>query len=149
MIDIVDEETRSRMMSGIRAKNTRPEITLRKALHAKGFRFRVHVSELPGKPDIVLKKYKAAIFVHGCFWHHHHGCRYATVPKTRPDFWIEKFKQNQSRDDLANLALKKLNWRVAVVWECGIRNSSDMEDCVNALASWLLSASTDLEIGAM
>ena len=98
MTDIVDSQTRSRMMSGIRGKNTKPELALRRSLHALGFRYRLHAKGIPGKPDIVMPKYRAVIFVHGCFWHRHAGCRYATVPATRPEFWATKFDANVVRD---------------------------------------------------
>lgn len=105
------------MMSGIRGKNTKPEIIVRKALHAAGYRFRLHRKDLPGKPDIVLPKYKTVIFVHGCFWHKH-DCRYFKWPKTRPDFWREKIEGNVERDRLAYEKLEEMGWRVKVVWEC-------------------------------
>lgn len=117
MVDVVDKKTRSRMMSGIRGKNTKPEIIVRKALHAAGYRFRLHRKDLPGKPDIVLPKYKTVIFVHGCFWHKH-DCRYFKWPKTRPDFWREKIEGNVERDRLAYEKLEEMGWRVKVVWEC-------------------------------
>ena len=98
MADIVDPETRSRMMSGIKGKNTRPELALRRALHARGFRYRLHDKRLPGKPDLILPRFRAAIFVHGCFWHRHEGCKYATTPATRPEFWQAKFRENAERD---------------------------------------------------
>src|SRR4051812_7398106 len=97
-MDIVDRTTRSRMMSGIRNKNTRPEIAIRQALHAAGYRFRLHRRDLPGSPDIVLPRHRIAVFVHGCFWHRHLGCRFATSPKTNQDFWNTKFAANVARD---------------------------------------------------
>lgn len=124
MTDIVDAATRSRMMSGIRDKNTRPEITVRQALHKAGFRFRLHRKDLPGKPDIVLPKYHTVIFVHGCFWHGH-DCRYFKVPKTRTDFWMGKIKSNIDRDKRHVAALKSLGWHVMTVWECEIRDKKD------------------------
>lgn len=124
MTDIVDAATRSRMMSGIRGKNTRPEIMVRQALHKAGFRFRLHRKDLPGKPDLVLPKYQAAIFVHGCFWHGH-DCRYFKIPKTRTDFWMAKIASNSSRDQRDIEALRKLGWRVMIVWECEIRDRKD------------------------
>lgn len=111
-------------MSGIRGKNTRPEIIVRQALHKAGFRFRLHRKDLPGKPDLVLPKYEAAIFVHGCFWHGH-DCRYFKIPKTRTDFWMAKIASNSSRDQRDIEALHKLGWRVMVVWECDIRDKKD------------------------
>ncbi|RKQ52886.1 T/G mismatch-specific endonuclease [Vogesella indigofera] len=123
-MDIVDQQTRSRMMSGIRAKDTKPEICIRRYLHSKGFRFRLHVSALPGCPDIVLPKYRLCIFVHGCFWHQHLGCRFATMPATRTEFWQEKFRVNKIRDEQAKDALLKSGWRVLEIWECGLKNRS-------------------------
>lgn len=120
-MDIVDNETRSRMMSSIKGKNTQPEILLRKYLHANGFRFRIHVAGLPGKPDIVLAKYRLCIFVHGCFWHQHEGCKLAAMPHTNLEFWEKKFAANKKRDEEVNIKLHNLGWRVFVIWECGIR----------------------------
>lgn len=125
MIDIVDQKTRSRMMSGITGRNTHPELVIRKYLHAQGFRFRVHVSRLPGKPDIVLPKYKLCIFVHGCFWHHHDGCSNATTPKTRSEFWMKKFIENRQRDIRVKIQLRDAGWRVFEIWECGLKNQRD------------------------
>lgn len=138
MADIVDKATRSRMMAGIGGKNTKPEMVLRRALHAQGFRFRLHVASLPGKPDIVLPKHRAAILVHGCFWHRHADCRFATTPATRPDFWSEKFRQNVLRDQRNLAALRDRGWRVATVWECDIRRGGEV---IDAVAEWLQSGS--------
>lgn len=121
MVDVVDKATRSRMMSGIQGKNTKPELLVRKYLHAKGLRFRLHVKELPGKPDLVFSKYKAVVFVHGCFWHRHAGCKYATTPSSREQFWENKLSENVSRDAYQLAALIELGWRVFVVWECELR----------------------------
>lgn len=134
MADIVDKATRSRMMAGIGGKNTKPEMMLRRALHAQGFRFRLHVASLPGKPDIVLPKHRAVILVHGCFWHRHPGCRFATTPATRPDFWSEKFRQNVLRDQRNQAALSNQGWRVATVWECDLRQGSG---AIEELVAWL------------
>jgi DNA mismatch endonuclease (patch repair protein) len=117
LADVVDKATRSRMMSGIRGKDTTPEKAVRSALHKAGFRFRLHVRDLPGKPDIVLPKYRTAIFVHGCFWHGHE-CRNFKWPKTRADWWRKKIEANKARDRKARTALRKLGWNVRVVWEC-------------------------------
>jgi len=120
MADIVDKETRSRMMSGIRGKDTKPEMIVRRALHKAGYRYRLHVKDLPGKPDIVLPKYKTVIFVHGCFWHHH-DCKNSKWPKTREEFWRKKIEGNVARDKKAYAELEKLGWKVIVIWECQIR----------------------------
>lgn len=121
MGDIVDRETRSRMMSGIRAKNTKPELLVRKYLHGRGLRFRLHAKNLPGKPDLAFPKYKAVVFVHGCFWHRHSGCKYATTPSSREHFWTNKLSENVARDAYQIAALGGLGWRVFVVWECELR----------------------------
>jgi len=121
MADIVDKKTRSRMMSNIRARNTRPEIAVRKFLFSQGLRFRLHRKDLPGSPDIVLPKYKLAVFVHGCFWHRHKGCRLAYTPKTRTASWEAKFESNTARDKRSMRLLKKLGWRTTFVWECRVR----------------------------
>lgn len=124
MADVVDKKTRSRMMSGIRSTNTRPELAVRRTLHAAGLRYRLHVSDLPGKPDIVLHRHKLCIFVHGCFWHRHAGCRLTATPATRSEFWLDKFAQNVQRDQAAREALRQQGWRVFILWECGIRKQS-------------------------
>jgi DNA mismatch endonuclease (patch repair protein) len=121
-MDIVDSATRSKMMSGIRGKNTHPELVVRRSLHANGYRFRIHRKDLPGNPDIVMPKLKTCIFVHGCFWHRHVGCRYATTPKTRPEFWAEKFSKNLQRDANSHHALELLGWTVITIWECELKN---------------------------
>jgi DNA mismatch endonuclease (patch repair protein) len=118
MTDIVDRATRSRMMSGIRGRDTKPEIIVRKYLHAAGLRFRLAPKNMPGKPDIVLPKYRTVVFVHGCFWHRHKGCRYAATPATRADFWQKKFEANVERDGRTHEQLADLGWRVIVIWEC-------------------------------
>ncbi len=126
-------------MSGIKGKNTQPELAVRRALHARGFRFRLHDKALAGKPDLVLPKWKAAVFVHGCFWHQHRGCSNASVPVTRQDFWIAKLNANVARDSRLALLLQSQGWRVAIVWECSIRmavKSGDMTIFEN-LADWL------------
>lgn len=123
MPDIVDSATRSRMMAGIRSKDTKPELQVRKALHALGFRYRLHDRRLPGHPDLVLPRYRVAIFVHGCFWHRHEGCFHASTPATRAGFWAAKFEKNVQRDRQSRQALKEAGWRVLVVWECGLKHA--------------------------
>jgi DNA mismatch endonuclease, patch repair protein len=145
--DNVDQQTRSRLMAGIRGKDTRPEMALRRAMHARGFRYRLHATGLPGRPDLVLPKYGAVVFVHGCFWHRHPGCRYTSIPSTRPEFWQTKFEANVVRDNAARGALLIAGWRVATVWECAARKSQQVEVAVNLLAAWLRSGSTEIEIG--
>ncbi|WP_426427191.1 very short patch repair endonuclease [Pseudomonas palmensis] len=136
-MDIVSKETRSRMMSNIRGSNTIPEMKVRKFLHRHGFRFRLHPRELPGRPDIVLPRYHLCIFIHGCFWHRHPGCRYTTTPSSRKEFWYSKFEQNVKRDVKKRNELLDLGWRVFELWECGIRKR-DLE------MNWLLDAVQDL-----
>lgn len=132
-------------MSGIRAKNTKPEILVRKLLHRQGFRFRLHVRNLPGKPDIVLPKHRAIVLVHGCFWHGH-DCHLFKLPATRTRFWKEKIKSNRVRDSQTRASLLSSGWRVAVVWECAIRGAdSNIEQIAYRLTDWLLS--NEKEIG--
>lgn len=147
MTDIVDQQTRSRMMAGIRGKNTKPELLLRRALHARGFRFRIHSSKVHGRPDIVLPKHRAVIFVHGCFWHRHEGCRYTTNPSTRPEFWQAKFEANVARDSDVRATLLERGWRVATVWECALRKLGQVATSVEFLSGWLLSDEGQIEIG--
>lgn len=135
MADIVSPEVRSRMMRGIKGKNTKPEIELRKLLHNAGFRYRLHRKDLPGKPDIVLPKWNAAIFVHGCFWHRHPGCSLTTTPSTREEFWKQKFEANMERDARNREALLDIGWRVAIVWECGLRK--DPDSIASEVFDWL------------
>lgn len=136
-MDIVDKQTRSRMMSGIRSKNTKPELLVRRLLHRRGFRYRLHVSGLPGKPDLVFPKYHAVVFVHGCFWHGHE-CKLFRMPGTRTEFWKRKITGNRQRDRRESKALAKLGWRIAIVWECALRGSNaDPENAVEKLAAWL------------
>ncbi|KQQ78995.1 DNA mismatch endonuclease Vsr [Aureimonas sp. Leaf324] len=121
MVDTLTPAQRSERMSRIRSTNTKPEVTLRKALHRLGFRFRLHGNRLPGKPDIVLPRYRTAIFVHGCFWHRHEGCKVATTPKTNTSFWVDKFNRNVARDAAAAVELQASGWKVLVAWECDLR----------------------------
>lgn len=147
MADVVDPATRSRMMSGIRGKNTKPELLIRKALHARGFRYRLHCKDLPGNPDLCLPKYRAVIFVHGCFWHGH-ACHLFKWPKTRPEFWWEKIGRNRAVDEAALAELAAEGWRVAVVWECALkgRERLDQTEVLDSLSSWLKSGAPQLSI---
>lgn len=123
MADTVDRKTRSRMMAGIKGKDTGPEMLVRRFLHKAGFRYRLHDYNLPGCPDLVLPRYRIVIFVNGCFWHRHQGCKLAYLPKTNLDKWQKKFDQNVIRDRNNIDALVKTGWRVIVVWECGLRKN--------------------------
>jgi DNA mismatch endonuclease (patch repair protein) len=146
MTDIVDTSTRSRMMSGIRGKNTKPELLIRSILHCRGFRFRLHASDLPGKPDLVLPRYGAVIFVHGCFWHGH-DCSYFKWPESRPEFWREKIGKNRANDLKSTQVLSKSGWRTLIIWECATRpNSSNSEALVDRVDVWLHSGRKYLEI---
>lgn len=145
MADIVDRATRSRMMAAIKGKDTRPELLLRRALHARGFRYRLHARSLPGRPDLVLPRWRAVVFVHGCFWHRHPGCRYATTPATRPQFWQEKFDANVARDIRSIEALQAQHWRTAIIWECALR-SGHVEMVAEELSEWLRSDRRQLQI---
>ena len=121
-------EQRSRNMSAIKSKNTKPEIKVRKVLHSMGYRFRLHSKDLPGSPDIVLPKYKTVIFVHGCFWHRHENCKYASTPKTRKEFWNKKFTENKKRDSEIQEKIKILDWRSVVIWECETKNIENLRE---------------------
>ena len=134
MSDTLSQTQRSYNMSRIRGKNTKPEILVRKGLHARGFRFRLHNKKLPGSPDIVLPKYGVAIMVNGCFWHGHKGCRYATKPKTNVEFWEIKIARNRHRDEVTNAHLEALGWHVITVWECELRGKSIVASRLDALA---------------
>lgn len=124
MVDTITRERRSWNMSRIKGRNTGPEMRLRSLLHRTGFRFRLHAKELPGKPDIILPKYRAVILVHGCFWHRHEGCRNATTPSTRAEFWQSKFDSNVSRDERNRAALQAAGWIVFTIWECELKSDA-------------------------
>jgi len=144
MAESITPETRSRMMSGIRGKNTRPEMTVRSFLHRNGFRFRLHELDLPGKPDVVLPRWKVVIFVHGCFWHGHMGCRYFKLPKTRAEFWKTKIDGNAQRDALVVDRLRGADWRVATIWECSLRD--DPNQALEELTHFIRSERLSLEV---
>ena len=133
MSDTLSQTQRSYNMSRIRGKNTKPEILVRKGLHARGFRFRLHNKKLPGSPDIVLPKYGVAIMVNGCFWHGHKGCRYATKPKTNIEFWEPKIARNKHKDEVTAAHLEALGWTGITIWECELRTSSQLDDKLNTL----------------
>ncbi|WP_449121276.1 very short patch repair endonuclease [Pseudomonas viridiflava] len=122
MIDVVDKVTRSKMMSGIKSRNTKPEMIVRGFIHNNGLRFRLHQRNLAGSPDLVLNKYKIAIFVHGCFWHRHELCAYSTTPASRIEFWKDKFEKNVLRDKRNVASLIEDGWRVLIIWECGVKH---------------------------
>jgi DNA mismatch endonuclease (patch repair protein) len=124
--DVFSKAKRSEVMSRIRSRDTGPERAIRSMLHKAGFRFRLHGAALPGKPDIVLPRFRTVILVHGCFWHRHEGCRFAYVPKSRTEFWLEKFAANVARDRRTNSALRKEGWKVITVWECELSNAEHL-----------------------
>lgn len=143
LADVVDAATRSRMMAGIRGKDTRPEMILRRGLHARGFRFRLHERRLPGSPDLVFSGRRAVIFVHGCFWHGH-GCHLFRIPATRQEFWRAKIEANTARDAAAEGALVADNWRVLTIWECALkgRERLPVETVLDRAAGWLVNGKT-------
>lgn len=149
MVDIVTPEVRSRMMSGIRSKNTRPEMTVRRGLHAAGFRFRLHDRNLPGTPDMTFPKWKAVVFVHGCFWHGHH-CYLFRMPATRQEFWRSKIERNQVNDRNHTHELESAGWRIGIVWECVLRGreKQPLEQVVEQLGQWLISDSPSITLGS-
>ncbi|MBA4317990.1 MAG: very short patch repair endonuclease [Flavobacterium sp.] len=132
-MDTISKEARSRNMAAIKSKNTKPEIVLRKMLHANGLRFRLHRKDLPGKPDIVLPKYKTVIFVHGCFWHRHKNCKRASTPKSNIKYWIEKFKYNIERDLRIKNKLKSYKLNVLIVWECQTNEKNTFLEIINKI----------------
>lgn len=144
-MDVFDRVTRSRNMSAIRGTDTKPEVALRRALHALGYRFRLHRRDLPGRPDIVLPGRCIAIFVHGCYWHRHLSCRFATTPSTRTEFWFRKFEANVARDVRNQRELRELGWHVAKIWECQIRKN-EAENTVRALSAWIEEPDGDFEL---
>ena len=143
MSDVHSKETRSYNMSMIKGKNTKPEMIVRRYLFSKGFRYRVNVKELPGKPDIVLRKYRTVIFINGCFWHGHEGCRYFVIPKTRTEWWRAKIDKNIARDAEVRDKLRSMGWRTMVVWECQLK-PKQRENSLSEIA--LLLEKTFLEL---
>ncbi|MFS4583669.1 very short patch repair endonuclease [Phaeobacter sp. C3_T13_0] len=144
MADVHNTETRRRNMAAIHGADTRPELIVRKALHARGFRYRLHAKDIPGKPDIVLPKYGAAIFVHGCFWHGH-DCPLFKWPKTREEFWREKIGRNQARDIAVRNEIGAGGWRIAIVWECALkgRGRLPLPPVIDSLSAWLSSGADE------
>lgn len=132
MTDVHNQLTRSYNMSRIKGKDTKPEMRVRKFLYAHGYRYKLHDNNLPGKPDIVLPKYKTVIFVHGCFWHGHEGCEYFVIPKTRTEWWLNKIDCNKSNDAKVVNALRKEGWKIIVIWECKLKPSK-VERTLNSL----------------
>lgn len=148
MADVVSPAVRSRMMAGIRGKDTKPEIIIRRGLHAVGFRYRLHERKLPGKPDLVFPAREAVIFVHGCFWHGH-ACHLFKWPSTREEFWKAKITRNRENDEKHSIALAEAGWRQAIVWECSLKGKTRLPDgaSVELLADWLRSDRASIEIG--
>lgn len=133
MADKMTREQRSRCMAAIRSKNTKPEMMVRKFLFSKGLRYRVNNRRLPGSPDIVLKKYRTVVFIDGCFWHGHEGCRYYRMPKSNVEFWEHKISHNRARDVSDTAVLELMGWRVIRIWECEVRTKASREETLNAL----------------
>ena len=138
-MDTVDKETRSRIMSSVGQKDTGPETLLRSALHTAGLRYRLHDRRLPGSPDLVFPRYRAVIFVHGCYWHSH-GCCKSTVPKSRREFWEDKFRANRERDERNVTLLRKRGWRVLTVWECALigKHALPLDEVTKQIRGWLI-----------
>jgi len=138
LADIVSPEVRSRMMAGIRGKDTKPELMIRRGLHALGFRYRLHARDVPGKPDLVFPRFRTVIMVNGCFWHRH-DCHLFRMPSTRPEFWAAKIGRNVERDSLVRQQLADADWRQLVVWECALkgRTAPGPEAVVTEIAQWL------------
>jgi len=132
MADIHSKETRSFNMSRIKGKDTKPEMLARKFLFSQGFRYRLHDKKLPGKPDIVLPRYRAVIFIHGCFWHGHEECKYYVVPKTRTEWWLEKINKNTANDEKSVTALQEAGWKVIIIWECKLKKDQ-LDSTMSAL----------------
>ncbi|WP_288591864.1 very short patch repair endonuclease [uncultured Victivallis sp.] len=143
MPERLTKEERSRLMSKVHGKNTLPELAVRSFLHQAGFRFRLHGKHLPGHPDIVLSKYKTVIFVHGCFWHRHDGCKRTTTPQKNSEFWENKFKQNKLRDKNTNEQLQNIGWDVIVIWECEVKNRIFEDKLLTFLSSKMKTCTKD------
>lgn len=134
MVDLLGPSERSARMALIRSRDTSPEVALRRQLHSLGMRYRLNVARLPGKPDLVFPRHKVVVLVHGCFWHHHEGCKVATIPKTNVEFWLSKFDRNVKRDSHVSRELKHLGWRVLIAWECELQTKAK----ARSTAEWIL-----------
>ncbi|WP_456096666.1 very short patch repair endonuclease [Phocaeicola coprophilus] len=143
MVDLMTQEQRSRCMAAIRSRDTKPEMVVRRFLFSKGLRYRVNDHKLPGSPDIVLKKYKTVIFIDGCFWHGHDGCKYYQLPKTNVDFWRHKITMNIARDYSNNVDLKLAGWHVIRIWECEIKTKAKRKNTLEALYFNIISKTTE------
>ena len=148
MVDVVDKSTRSRMMSVIKGKDTKPELLVRKGLHSRGHRYKLHDKSLPGRPDLVFPKYRAIIQVNGCFWHKH-DCHIFRWPKSRTDFWKKKILGNVERDKRQINELEKLGWRILVVWECCFKGKKRLpyDECISLICDWLENSTCSSELG--
>jgi len=146
MVDTINPERRSWLMSRVKGRETNTEKHVRSLLHKRGYRFRKNVSRLPGTPDVVLAKYKVAIFIHGCFWHGHLNCNRSRLPSTRLAYWEMKRKDNLERDERKTKELRKLGWRIAIIWGCAVKNSETINASVNVLIEWILSNEMYIEI---
>lgn len=146
MADFMTKAQRSRAMSKVSGKNTKPEVKIRSGLHRLGFRFRLNDKELPGKPDIILPKYSKIIFVHGCFWHHHMNCPKSKMPQTRKEFWENKIRNNVIRDQENIKKLESMGWCVAIVWECATKKQEDLITTIDTLNKWIKNRRSCIEI---
>ena len=147
MADKLSKQQRSKVMSAVRSRDTKPELQVRRLVHGMGYRYRLHGADLPGRPDLVFRPRRKVIFVHGCFWHRHEGCRYATTPATRSEFWQTKFAANVARDSSVRGALLDEGWRVATIWECALRKPDQVSVATDRLAEWLVAVGDTLELG--
>lgn len=147
MTDVLTPAQRRLNMSRIRGQDTKPEMLVRKGLHARGLRFRLHDRKLPGCPDLVFQRYRAAVFIHGCFWHGH-DCRYFKVPQSRTEFWLGKIGQNRARDARQHAALREAGWRTLVIWECATRTKVPevFDRLIDHVADWLINGSSDIQM---
>jgi DNA mismatch endonuclease, patch repair protein len=148
LTDTVSSSKRSEMMAGIKGRDTKPELQIRRLLHRLGYRFRLHWKDLPGRPDIVLHKYRTAIFVHGCFWHGHDDCSLFRLPRSRENFWAEKIAANRTRDAQAEAAIRELGWKNITVWECAMKGKSALagDRLIEVLLASIASSNEDSEI---